>query len=83
MITDYLEAAMNAARYEQMENGRFWADVPPCPGVWAEGETRESCREELAEVIESWLVIKLRHNDEIPIVGGVNFNAAPEYADAN
>ncbi|WP_366943709.1 hypothetical protein [Methanofollis sp.] len=44
-----------------------------CPprGVRATGATREECRENLGEVIDDWLVIRLRREMSIPPIEGV------------
>jgi len=83
MLTRYLQAAMHHAHYELMENGRFFGSIDACPGLWAEGATLESCRDELEGTLESWLIIKLRHGDVIPVIDDVDINPHPEYAEAN
>lgn len=72
MLTEYVAAALHHARYELMEDGNFFADVPELPGVWASASTLEACREELREVIEDWLLVGLRHGDPIPSIEGIS-----------
>ncbi len=72
MLTKYISAAMNAARYEIMDDGNYYGEIPPCPGVWASGKTLEKCREELQEVLEEWLILKLKDGDSIPVISGVD-----------
>ncbi len=72
MLTKYINAAMNTARYEIMEDGNYYGEIPPCPGVWASGKTLEKCREELQEVLEEWLILKLKDGDSIPVISGVD-----------
>jgi predicted RNase H-like HicB family nuclease len=87
MLTAYINQAMRQAHYELMENGRFFGSIKACQGAWAEAATLEECRAELQEVLEDWLLIKLRFGDEIPVVDGINLNtdptAEPEYAEAD
>ncbi len=83
MITEYISAALHEAQYELMENGRYFASAPSCPGLWAEGATLEGCRDELVSVLESWLLIKIRFGDELAIIGGVDLNLKLEYAEAD
>ena len=53
MLTEYIRAAMRQAKYEIIEDdGSFYGEIPPVPGVWANGETLEACREELESVLE-------------------------------
>ncbi len=82
MLTQYIQQAMRHAKYELMENGRFFARIPECPGLWAEGPTLEECREELQSTLEDWLMIKLRHGDRFQVIDGVDINLQPDYAEA-
>jgi predicted RNase H-like HicB family nuclease len=59
MLTQYIQHAMRHAKYELMENGRFFGQIPECQGVWAEGATMEECREELQSTLEDWLLLGL------------------------
>ncbi len=83
MLTEYIRAAMRAARYELMEDGRFFAVIPACEGLWADGDTLESARERLQEVLEDWILIKARHGDHFPALAGVDINPQPAYAEAD
>jgi predicted RNase H-like HicB family nuclease len=74
MLTDYIQAAMRKAKYELMENGRFFGRIGPCRGVWAEGETLEGCREELQSTLEDWLLLGLQLGHNLPVVDGINLN---------
>lgn len=82
MLTQYIQQAMRHAKYELMENGRFFARIPECPGLWAEGPTLEECREELQSTLEDWIMIKLRHGDRFLVIDGVDINPQPDYAEA-
>jgi predicted RNase H-like HicB family nuclease len=83
MLTEYIQAAMRVAHYEAMEGGRFFATIPPCDGLWAEGATLEGAREELQDVLEDWILIKARHGDTFPVIAGVDINPQPAYAEAD
>lgn len=83
MLTTYIQRAMAKAHYELMENGRFFGSIPECPGAWAHGTTLEQCREELQEVLEDWLLLKLRLGDQMPVLDGCDLNPQPEYAEAD
>lgn len=80
MLTDYIQRAMRRARYELMENGRFFGSIPECRGVWGEGATLEECREELEAALESWIIVGLRHGDTFPLIDGIDLNVK-EYAE--
>jgi predicted RNase H-like HicB family nuclease len=78
MLTEYVEKALRHAHYELMENGRFWGEIPPLQGVWAEGETLEGCRDALRDVLEDWLLVGLRRGHHIPVLGGIDLNEKAE-----
>lgn len=75
MLSSYIAAALKKARYESLENGNVYAEIPELQGVWAEGRTVEECRNELIEVIEGWLFLKLHDGDPIPVIEGIDLNA--------
>ena len=77
MLTEYIRAAMREAHDELMEDGRFFATVPPCEGLWADGATLEGTREQLQGVLEDWVLIKARHSDVFPVIAGVDINPQP------
>ena len=61
MITEYIEAALSKARYEIIEDEEpYYGEVSGLEGVWATGKTLEECRKNLREVIDGWLVVRLR-----------------------
>ncbi len=68
-LTEYINTAMNTIRFEKLESGEWYAEIPRCSGVWASGSTKEQCRLELQEVLEDWLLLKLRDGDPLPSVG--------------
>jgi predicted RNase H-like HicB family nuclease len=71
MITDYIDAAMSRARYKILDDGTYFGDIRGLQGVWANSKTLEECRSELQEVLEDWLIVKLRCGDAIPRIGRV------------
>jgi predicted RNase H-like HicB family nuclease len=82
MITQYIKAAMHEAHYELIENGRFFGSIPAMQGCWGEGGTLEECRDELESTLEDWILLKVRFGDEMPVVGGIDINPQPAYAEA-
>ena len=72
MLTAYIEAAMNEAKYEIIDNTEpFYVEIPRLKGLWATGKTLEDCRRNLAETLEEWLVISLQLGHKIPPMQGV------------
>jgi predicted RNase H-like HicB family nuclease len=74
MLLDYISAAMRTAEYEKLEGGTYSGRIPRCPGAVAFGRTLRQCQEELQSALEDWLIVKLRHGDRLPVLGGINLN---------
>jgi predicted RNase H-like HicB family nuclease len=72
MLIDYIQHALRHARYELMENGRFYGYIPNCLGTWGEGASLEECRDQLQSVLEDWLMIALRFGDPLPVIDGID-----------
>lgn len=74
ILTAFTEAAIHEAKYKMLEDGTFFGEIPSCPGVWANEKTLEMCRDVLREVLEEWLILKLRDGDPLPSIGGIDLN---------
>jgi len=66
MLTSYLFQKMAQAKYKILEDGNYFGEIPGLQGVWASEKTLEKCREILREVLEEWIILKLKDNDIIP-----------------
>lgn len=71
MITRYIQEAMRRAEFKRLDDGSCFGEVPGLAGVWANERTLRECRVVLQEVLEEWLVLKLRDGDPIPRLGRV------------
>lgn len=72
MLTQYIQAAMRQAKYEILsDDGSFYGEISGFQGVYANAATLEDCREELAEVLEEWIVFRLSRNLSLPAAGGL------------
>ena len=71
MIVAYIDRALRRATYDRLEDGTFVAEVPGLQGVLACGETLESCRDELAEVVEGWVLFRVANGMDVPELDGV------------
>ena len=70
MIVEYIEAALARARYEIIRDEEpYYGEVPGLKGVWATGKTLEECRKKLSEVIEGWIIVRIRKGLPIPPLG--------------
>lgn len=72
MLMEYIQEALKRARYEIIDDEEpYYGEVPELPGVWATGKTLEACRENLREVIEGWIIVRLQKGLELPPLGKV------------
>lgn len=72
MLIKYIHAALREAHYELMEDGSVYGTVPSLQGVWATGANLESCREELEQVLQDWLMLSLARSLPIPPIEGID-----------
>lgn len=67
MTPEYIQSAMRNANYELLEGDEgFYGEIPGFQGVWVNAPTLEACREELAEVLEEWLMFRSKEELKIP-----------------
>lgn len=71
MITRYVDEALRRARYRQIDGGVFCATVPGLRGVIATGRTLEGCRDQLAEVVEEWVLVRIARRLQVPRLGRI------------
>ncbi|MGI8553005.1 MAG: type II toxin-antitoxin system HicB family antitoxin [Dehalococcoidia bacterium] len=72
MLTAYMQAAMQQARFEWLPHDKtYYGEIPVLPGVWATGTTVEATRDELQEVLEDWIVLGLTRNHVLPSIDGL------------
>ncbi len=77
MILEYIDAAMERAEYEVLEeDGSWYAHVPELQGVWANADTLEACRDELRSVVDEWVAQGLVHRDTFPELGHARIEVA-------
>lgn len=74
MLTDYIQAAMDRATYEILDDGSFYAEVPGLQGLYANASTLEACRQELKESLEEWIVLGLQMGHTLPVLDGISLS---------
>lgn len=75
MLTDYINAAMEKARYEILpEEEGYFGGIENLKGVWAHADTLEACQGELQEVLEEWIIMGLRMGHQLPILDGIDLS---------
>jgi predicted RNase H-like HicB family nuclease len=75
MLTDYVDAAMRKAKYKILPDGEgFFGEIPGFRGTWANAPTLEGCRDQLREVLEDWMLVRVRQGLALPVISGMNLN---------
>lgn len=69
-LTQYIDAALATARFRKIGDGSVIGEIPGFQGVWSSGKSVRTSRVVLREVLEDWLVLKLRAKDPLPRVRG-------------
>ena len=76
MIRRYVDEALRRARYDTLDDGGFCGEVPPLRGVRATGRTLEACREELGEVVEECVLVRVAQGLGVPPLRNVTVKKA-------
>jgi len=66
MLIEFIEKKLKEAKYKLLKDKNYFGEIPGLIGVWANAKNLEDCREELKEVLEDWLLLKLKLGDFIP-----------------
>jgi len=72
MLMDYIQAALRQAKYEILPgDGSYYGEIPICNGVYAHAQSLETCRQELQEVLEEWILFRIHRNLPLPKIEGL------------
>jgi predicted RNase H-like HicB family nuclease len=72
MLLEYIQAGLRHAKYEILaDDGSYYGEIPDCNGVYANARSLEECRDQLAEVLEEWVLFRVHRNLSLPIIDGV------------
>jgi predicted RNase H-like HicB family nuclease len=70
MLLGYLNAAMEKAHYEMIEDEEpYYGEIPGLEGLWATGPTLEGCRRRLMEALEDWVFFSISRGQALPAIG--------------
>jgi len=78
IITGYIEEAMKRAIYEKLKDGSFAGKIPECKGVVAFGRSLKECESNLRSTLEEWILLGLKLNHKLPVIGGIDLNKTPQ-----
>src|SRR5690349_6560743 len=76
-LTAYIEAALELARYDKLEDGSFAGEIPKLKGVVAFGRSLRGCENEVRSTLEDWILVGLRLGHKLPVLGGIDLNKVP------
>lgn len=71
MLGSFISKKLREARYKLLKDRSYFGEVPNLKGVWANAKNLEDYRKELQEVLEEWVLLKIRNRERIP---GLNLN---------
>ncbi len=66
MLSQFFSKKLHTAKYKLLKDGTYFGEIPSIQGVWANEKTLEDCRTVLQEVLEDWLLLKVRDGERIP-----------------
>ena len=66
MLSEFIAQKLKSAKYKLLKDGSYFGEIPGLQGVWANARNLEDCREELREVLEDWLLLKIRNGERVP-----------------
>ncbi|OFW00474.1 MAG: antitoxin HicB [Acidobacteria bacterium RIFCSPLOWO2_12_FULL_59_11] len=66
MLSEYIAKRLAQAKYKILKDGSYFGEIPGLKGVWANAGTLEDCRKQLQEVLEEWILLKVRDKEPIP-----------------
>lgn len=77
VFTEYVQYVMQQlARYELIRDAQpYYGSVKGFQGVWAQGKTLQECERNLREVLEEWLLLKIRKKGLVPTLRKYDLNA--------
>lgn len=66
MFSEFVSKKLRQARYKILKDGSYFGEIPGVRGVWANAKNLEDCRSELREVLEDWILLKVKDKENIP-----------------
>lgn len=75
-LTAYIEAALEVATYDKLEDGSYGGEIPGLDGVIAFGKSLRECETELRSTLEDWILVGLRLGHHLPVLAGIDLNKA-------
>jgi predicted RNase H-like HicB family nuclease len=81
ILSAYIDAALDGAEYDKLDDGTYSGCIPGCPGVIAFARSLRECERELRSVLEDWLLLGLKMGHLLPVIGGIDLNKDMTHAE--
>ncbi len=65
MLKEFIDEKITKAKFEVLEDGTYYGEIPGYRGVWANDKTLKACKEELKSVFEEWILLTLRDGGDV------------------
>lgn len=65
MLNEFIEKKLRNTKYKLLEDGSYFGEILGLKSVWANAKNLEDCRKELSEVLEDWLLLKIRNQERV------------------
>ena len=66
MLSEFILKKLREAQYKLLKDRSYFGEIASLRGVWANANNLEDCRKELQEVLEDWLLLKVRDRENVP-----------------
>ena len=66
MLNEFIEKKLKVAEFKILKDKSYFGEIHGLKGIWANARNLEDCRKELREVLEEWLLLKIRSNENVP-----------------
>ena len=73
-LSAYIQAALEQACYDKLEDGSFAGEIPKLKGVAAFGPSLRDCEDELRSTLEDWILVGLKLGHKLPVLAGIDLN---------
>lgn len=71
MLTRFVEKTLKRAKFKLLEDGTYFGSIIGFKGVWSNAKTKKLCHVQLRDILEEWILLKVRSREKIP---GLNIN---------
>lgn len=75
MLTDYINAAIKRATYEDLQEEGWYGHIEGFTGLWANGRSRDEAEQELRSALEDWILFGLVNGYPVPPIDGIDLMA--------